>query len=190
MHLLAFLPLLMWREAPNTSMLFILAEFLVLKHLQLFGEDSTLGKGNLINILPFWVQFSKVTRLMPFFLYVCQSSYSSTLGQHKPHSSGEVWQRMSCIPTDFATSLVDKQKPRGKNHKASAAQVCLTRWAGLPITVCASQPPSGHPGGTQPVHPQPRTVPAAWAHTGKDRRRTTRNIRDTKSSNYQVKGET
>lgn len=165
-------------------MLFILAEFLVLKHLQLFREDSTMGKGNLINILPFWVQFSKVTRLMPFFLSVCQSSYSSTLGQHKPHSSGEEKSGGGWVasPQTLQHPWLTSRSPEGKTTKW--VQHKSVQPAGLGcLSLCVPARSSNRDlGGTQPAQPQPRTVPAARTHTGKDARRTTRNIRD-----YQVK---
>lgn len=83
---------------------------------------------------------------------------------------------MICIATDFLTSLAVK-KPRGKNHKVSTAQVCLTCWVGLPVTVCASQAITGDLGGTGPVCPWPSSA-SRMDHTGKDGRKTTRNISD------------
>lgn len=53
---------------------------------------------------------------------------------------------MSWFPTDFATSLADKQKLRGKSHEANAAQVCSACWAGLPVPVSASQAIKQGPG--------------------------------------------
>lgn len=93
---------------------------------------------------------------MPFLLSVCllvllQQHFGTA--QAIFSRSTEDWQKMSCIATNFATSLADKQKPRGKNHKVSTAQVCLTCWAGLPVTVCASQAIKGDLGGTGPICP-------------------------------------
>ena len=145
-------------------MLFTHAQLLALKHLQFQlrqAPHKTLGQGG--SILPFSGQFSKGTRLMPFFLSVCQSSCSSIWGQHEPHSTGEERsdKRMRCVPADSVTSLAGEQTPKGKNPECfpegkttKRVQHESVRPAGLPVTVrVPARRSNGGLRGTLPVRP-------------------------------------
>ena len=162
-------------------MLFTHAQLLALKHLQFQlrqAPHKTLGQGG--SILPFSGQFSKGTRLMPFFLSV--SPPAAAFGastSHIPQEKRGLTRGCVAFPQTLLTSLAGEQTPKGKNPEGfpegkttKRVQHESVRPAGLPVTVrVPARRSNGDLRGTLPVRPPAEddagsTVPAQGRRGG------------------------
>lgn len=111
---------------------------------------------------------------MPFFLSVCESSHSSTLGQHKPHSPGaeKSGRRGTIFPQTLQHPWLTSRSPEGKATKQVQHKTLGPAGLGC-VTFCASQATKQGPGRDRASSP-----PGQGLCTGKDERKTARSISD------------